>query len=99
MVHDLVFLDVDVLVGVVRRRVAARPVGHLPHEAPDLVEVSFFLGALGLGAVDDRRRVGAGLVLLEVSVQVGLLTEAPVAQRTLKWFLLVVDVSHMALQV
>ena len=99
MVHDHVFLDVDVLVGVVRRRVAARPVGHLPHEAPDLVEVSFLFGALGLGAVDDRRRVGAGLVLLEVSVQVGLLTEAPVAKRTLERLLLVVDVPDVPLEI
>lgn len=39
------------------------------------------------------------LVLLEMTVQVGLLTEAAVAQVTLEGFLLVVDVANMALKV
>lgn len=49
----------------------------------------------------DRPPTGhvAVLVLLEVSVQVGLLTETPVAQVTLEGLLLVVDVADMPLQV
>lgn len=39
------------------------------------------------------------LVLLEMTIQVGLLTEAAVAQVTLEGFLLVVDVTNMALKV
>lgn len=39
------------------------------------------------------------LVLLEMAVEVGLLTEAAVAQVTLEGFLLVVDVADMALKV
>ena len=38
-------------------------------------------------------------MLLKVAVQVGLLAEAAVAQRTFEGFLLVVDVAHVALQV
>lgn len=39
------------------------------------------------------------LVLLEVTVQVGLLPEAAVTQVTLEGLLLVVDVTHMPLEV
>lgn len=39
------------------------------------------------------------LVLLEVTVQVGLLAEAAVAQVTLEGLLLVVDVADVALQI
>ena len=99
LVHDLVFLDVDVLIGVMRRRVSTCAVGHLPHEASDLVEVALLLRALGFGAVDDRGWVGAGLVLLEVPVKVGLLPETPVTQRTLERLLLVVDVPDMPLEI
>ncbi len=35
----------------------------------------------------------------QVSVQIGLLAEAPVAQRTSVWPLFVVDVSDMALEI
>lgn len=39
------------------------------------------------------------LVLLEMAVEVGLLTEAAVAQVTLEGLLLVVDVAHVTLKV
>jgi len=38
-------------------------------------------------------------MLLEVTVQVRLLTKAPLAQRTLERLFLVVDITHMTLQV
>jgi len=84
---------------MVRGGVPTSSVRHLAHEAPDLVEVALLLGALGLGAVDDGRRVRAGLVFLQVPVQIGLLAEAPVAERTLERFLLVVDVPDVPLEV
>lgn len=34
-----------------------------------------------------------------MSVQVGLLTKAPVAEVALEWFFLVVNVAHMPLQI
>ena len=71
----------------------------LPHEGADLVEVALLLGPAALGAVHDGRGVRAGLVLLEVPVQVGLLPEAAVAERALEGLLLVVDVPHVPLEV
>lgn len=38
-------------------------------------------------------------VLLEMTVEVGLLTKAAVAQVTLEWFLLVMDVANVALKI
>ncbi len=77
----------------------------LVDEVPDLIEVGIILlvQTLRLGDTGRGRRVdevGAfGLMLLEMAVQVGLLPEASVAERTLEGLLFVVDVAHVALQV
>ena len=73
--------------------------GDLAHEGADLVEVALLLGPAALGAVHDGGGVRAGLVLLEVSVKVGLLSKAPVAEGAFEGFLLVVDVPHVTLKV
>ena len=38
-------------------------------------------------------------MLLQMPVQVGLLSKASVAERTFEWLLLVVDISDVSLQV
>lgn len=54
----------------------------------------------GLGRVGDvMTETSVAVVSLEVTVKVGLLTEAALAQRTAKRLLLVVDVAHVTLEV
>lgn len=56
---------------------------------------------IGIGAADAGELTGnvLMLVLLEMAVEVGLLTKAAVAQVTLEGLLLVVDVANVALKV
>ena len=76
--------------------------GDLAHEAANLLEVRLvgpgqLPGVPRPHLVQYRRPVR--VVFLQVSVQVGLLSETPLAERALERFFLVVDVPHVALQV
>ena len=93
----IVLLYVDLVVRHLHRRVL---IHHLSHEAADLVEVAnVVVGSHALRAVHDLRGVGAGLVLFDMSVEVGLLAKAALAQRALERLLLVVNIADVPLQI
>lgn len=85
---------------VVRHALSLR--GNLSHKVPDLLKVVI----VGPGKppvvarphlVEYRRRVR--VVLFQMPIKVGLLSEAPLAQGTLEGFLLIMNVPHVTLQV
>lgn len=102
---------VRVRLGVVRRgggrprlrgRVcgASQPGGrHLPHEGPDLLEVTVVRGEsrCPTGSLPDT--CALRLVLPQVAVQVCLLPETPLAQRAFEGLFLIVNVPDVALEV
>ena len=93
----VILLHVHLILRGVQRAVL---VHHLPHEAANLVEVAeIVVDPDALRTVHNLGGVGAGLVLLEVAVQVGLLAEAALAQRTPEGLLFVVNIADVALQV
>ena len=95
--YIIVFFDIHFVLGGIHGAVL---VNNLAHEAPDLVKVSHVVVVPNtLRTVNDLHGVAARLVLLQVSVQVGLLSKAAVTKRTLERLLLVVDVPHVALKV
>lgn len=74
----------------------------LSHEAANLLEIRFVrprqLAVIPRSDLVEYRWP-VGVVLLQVSVQIGLLAETPFAQRALERFLLVMNIPHVTLQV
>jgi len=77
--------------------------GDLPHEVANLLEVRVIGSRRQLAVIPRpdlvQYRRPIRVVLLQVPIQVGLLAETPLAQWTLEWLLLIVDVAHVTLQI